>query len=93
MAKTADEPFTFTLILSGISEITDEVRDALFEAGCGDALLGVRDGIVFLDFDREGPSMATAILSAIADVRNAGIGAEVVSIELDKWGVKPLGES
>jgi hypothetical protein len=68
----------FTLILSGLSEVTDEMTDALLEAGCDDALVGTRDGVVFLDFSREADSLRVAILSAIADVEKAGIGARVV---------------
>ncbi len=93
MAKTANETFTFTLVLSGVSELTDEISDALFEAGCGDALLGVRDGVVFLDFDREAPSLGEAVSSAIANVKAAGIGAGVVRIEPAELGFNPLGES
>jgi hypothetical protein len=82
MAK--QETFTFTLILSGVSGLTEEVADALFEAGCDDALLGIRDGVVFLDFDREAPSLREAALSAIADVEGAGVGAAVTRVEPDE---------
>ncbi len=71
----------FTLILGGFSELSDEVEDRLFEAGCDDALLGVLDGAPFLDFTREAPSLERAVLSAIADVAKAGF--EVVRIEPD----------
>jgi hypothetical protein len=76
--------WTFTLVLSGVRELTGEVEDALFEAGCADALLGSRDGAVYLDFDRQSPSFREAVLSAIADVENAGVGARVARVEPDE---------
>ena len=58
----------FTLIVGGPDLQSDTVVAALFDAGCGDALIGRTDGIQYLDFDRDGPNPETAILSAIADV-------------------------
>jgi hypothetical protein len=81
VTKTTNSTFTFTLILSGIEALTDEVCDALFEAGCGDALPGSREGIIFLDFDRDAPSLQEAVSSAVADVEGANIGARVVRVE------------
>jgi hypothetical protein len=75
---------SFTLILSGVSALTQPVRDALFEAGCDDALLGIRDGVAFLDFDREGTSFREALFTAIAQVEGAGIDAHVVRVEPDE---------
>ena len=67
----------FTLALTGINEITTEIEDALFEAGC-DATLSVRSGRVFLTFSRVAPTLKDAILAAINDVRKANIGADVL---------------
>jgi hypothetical protein len=50
----------------------DRYEDALFEAGCDDALVALVDGVMFLDFDREAPSMGDAIESAIMNVEQAG---------------------
>ena len=58
----------FTLIVGGPDLQSDTVVAALFDAGCGDALVGRTDEIQYLDFDRDGPNLETAILSAIADV-------------------------
>jgi hypothetical protein len=76
VTKTTTSTFTFTLVLSGIPALTDEVCDALFSAGCGDALPGSREGNIFLDFDREAPSLQEAVSSAVADVERANIGAQ-----------------
>ena len=58
----------FTLIVGGPDLQSDTVVAALFDAGRGDALVGRTDGIQYLDFDRDGPNLGTAVLSAIADV-------------------------
>ena len=60
--------YQFALIVEGPDLQSDTVVAALFDAGCGDALVGRTDGIQYLDFDRDGPNPETAILSAIADV-------------------------
>jgi hypothetical protein len=70
-----------TLVLSGASESTEEMANALFEAGCDDALLGDRDGVVFLDFEREAPTFRDAVLGAIRNVRAAGY--DVARVEPD----------
>jgi hypothetical protein len=81
MTSTRSTTFNFTLILSGVRELTDGVCDALYEAGCSDSLPGMRDDFVFLDFSREASSLQDAVQSAIAAVEGAGIGAKVVRVE------------
>ncbi len=71
----------FTLILDGNLDIGDDVQDPLFEAGCDDALLGMQNGVTFLDFAREAESLDEAVRSAIDDVNRAGIGLQVVRVE------------
>lgn len=73
--------YTFTLILSGVSEHDEALEDALFEAGCDDAVLYFRNSICYLDFDREATSFEEAVLSAIRDVEGAGIPAKPHRIE------------
>ena len=72
----------FTLIVDGPDLESNEVLDALFDAGCDDALVGRTDGIPYLDFDREAESTETAILSAIADVESVP-GVEVIRLAGD----------
>jgi hypothetical protein len=76
------EKYSFTLVLSGLSTLSDKLENNLFEAGCCDALLGTQEGVVFLDFDREALSFAEAVSSAIRDVNKAGY--EVDEIEPDE---------
>jgi len=75
--------YSFTLVLCGLDELSTQVEQDIFEAGCDDALFGFRTGVPFLDFDREAGSFVEAVLSAIRDVARAGTGAEVVRIEPD----------
>lgn len=71
----------FSLVLSGISELTSELADRLFEATKGDIEFNMRDGIAFVEFERSAPTLNAAIRSAIDDVENAGLGIRVVRVE------------
>lgn len=78
--RESRETHSFTLILSGFDKITDEIETRLYEAGCGDALLSVVDGVGSLDFDREAASLPAAIKSAIENVEGANLGIKVVRV-------------
>jgi hypothetical protein len=71
----------FVLVLSGVNTLDDRVANALLGAGCDDATISLRFGTVYLSFDREASSLQVAILSAIRDVTNAGIGAAVKFVD------------
>jgi len=71
----------FALIVGGVDDLTAEVEDALFEAGCDDATLSIQYGLLYIEFSRHAPSLKDAILTAIRDVRNADIGAEVLRVD------------
>jgi len=73
----------FTLILSGVSELTSELADALYTATDGDIELSMRQGIVRLDVERAAPSLQEAIRSAIEDVEGADLGVRVLRVESD----------
>lgn len=66
--------YDFTLALTGISELTPDVVDRLYEAGFDDATLAIRHGRAYATFSREAPSLNEAVLSAIANVRDADVG-------------------
>ncbi len=76
--------YEFTLVLSGVKELSQDTLDALYEAGCDDALIGMRDGVAFADFVREAESPEEALQSAIRNIEQAGIGAKVEHIEPDE---------
>ncbi len=59
---------TFTLIVDGPDLQSDELANAVYEAGGDDALIGRADGIQFVDFDRDADSLQDAVLSAVAEL-------------------------
>ena len=73
----------FTLILEGPLELTEDIADELFQAGCDDGTPGVCAGVFSIDFHREANSLEEAIRSAIADVKSANYGVERVEIETE----------
>jgi hypothetical protein len=75
---------SFTIFFSGVDVLDDEQFDALHEAGCDDALFGVRDGAQYGAFDREADSFSDALASAIENVTSAVPGLRVVRIEPDE---------
>jgi len=83
MEKTpiCQNEYDFTLVLNGVAEVTQELEDGLFEAGCNDATLSSRSGRVFLTFSRSAPSLKDAILSAIQAVEDANVGATVLRVD------------
>jgi len=81
--RKANTAFEFSLILGGVDEVSAEIENALHSAGCDDALLGCRDGVLFLDFDRVSTSLIDAVLSAVESVRDADVGLWVERVEPD----------
>ena len=77
--------YDFTLILTESLELTDDLADALFAAGCDDGTPGTCNGIFSIDFHHEAISLEEAIRSAIADVKNAGY--KVVRVEIEAEAV------
>jgi hypothetical protein len=72
---------TFTLILSGVAELTPELSDALYAATGGDIELNLRDGIAFVEFERRAATLREAITTAIREVEQATAGIRVVRVE------------
>jgi hypothetical protein len=79
--RTSRKRQKFTLILSGVSEITPELADALYEATHGDVEFNLRDEIAFLEFERAAAAQRDAITTAIQEVEGAGVGVRVVRVE------------
>jgi len=75
----AETAHSFTLVISGVAELSRAVLNRLFEAGCDDATFGGRDGYVYGDFDREAPTFADAVSSAIEQVESTGL--RVIRVE------------
>jgi hypothetical protein len=72
--------YEFTLILKGPLELTEDIADELFEAGCDDGTPGTCEGVFSIDFHREAESLEQAIRSAIGNVKAAGYQVERVEI-------------
>jgi hypothetical protein len=73
--------YDFTLILKGSPELTAELADRLFEAGCNDGTPGSCCGVTQIDFHREAGSLEEALRSAIAQAGSAGCTVERVELD------------
>jgi hypothetical protein len=71
----------FSLILSGVSELTPELSDAPYSATNGDIECNMSDGVAYLEFDRQAGTLQEAVTSAIRDVEGTGLGVRVVRVE------------
>jgi hypothetical protein len=80
--------YHFVLVLSNLSESNEQIEDALFEAGCDDALLIFRDKVPYLDFDRQATSLENALSSAIQQVKSTNLGIKVLRIECDEKNLR-----
>jgi hypothetical protein len=77
--------YAFTLILKNSFELTDEIADELFAAGCDDGTPGTSGGVFSIDFHREARTLEDAINSAVTNVRSAGYEVERVEIEAESF--------
>ncbi len=80
--------FTLTFSLPEAEGDPEQYLDALYEAGCDDALVGTgqKDSIA-LDFVREAESATVAVESAIENVKTAIPGAELIEAKPDLVGL------
>ena len=75
--------YDFTVYLQGTPELTDEMADALFEAGCDDGSPGSCERVVSIDFHREAKSLDEAVRTAVANIEAAGYAIDRVEIEAE----------
>jgi hypothetical protein len=73
--------YDFTLILKDAPELTENLADALFAAGCEDGTPGMCAGVTLIDFHREAASLEMAIRSAVANASAAGCVVSRVEID------------
>ena len=72
---------------------TEECVNALYEAGCDDATIGIgQPGRIALDFTREAASAIEAVSSAIADVGKAIPKAKLIEATPDLVGLTDIAE-
>lgn len=87
---------SFAVVIEGadLTSAASVDADALFEAGCDDALLISSNGVQQAVFDREAPTFADAVASAIDAIETSIPGARVVAVErLDPAGPTSLPHS
>ena len=75
--------YEFDVLLKDTKEVTDDQADALFAAGCEDGTPASCDGLAWVHFDREAPSLEDAIRSAVAQIQAAGFRASKVELDAD----------
>lgn len=64
--------YSFRLQVGGINPDNEYYEDALYNAGCTDALIAVINDVLFVDFIRQAPSYDLAVQSAKRAVELAG---------------------
>jgi predicted DNA-binding transcriptional regulator AlpA len=86
--------YDFSLIFDFETEIDTEMYlDALYKAGCGDAIIGMgQKGSIVLDFMRESESAYQAVYSAIQQVKSVIPTAILMQVSPDLVGVLELSE-
>jgi hypothetical protein len=73
--------YEFIVTLAEGTEHTDELVEALFEAGCDDGSVWSSGGYVQIGFSRESESLEAAIRSAVGDIQKAGSRAFQIIME------------
>ncbi len=61
----------------------NEVAETLINAGCDDATFSVRHGVPHAEFTREADDFASAVISALKDIRSVE-GVSVVRVEVEQ---------
>lgn len=85
--------FTLTFTLPDAQDDPVQHLDALFDAGCDDAVVGTgTSGTISLEFNRDADSATNAIESAIHDVMDAIPGASLVEAKPDMVGLTDVAE-
>ena len=82
--KLVQRTYAFTLVFAGeFDDLTDDFLNAIYESGCDDSHIAIREGVLRIAFDRDAPTFRVALYSAIADVERAGLGLELNRVEPD----------
>jgi hypothetical protein len=75
--------YAFDVVLKDISEVTDDLANRLFTAGCEDSTPSSCNGVAWVHFDREADSLEEAIRSAVEQVQRAGLRVAKVEVEVE----------
>lgn len=85
--------FTLKFRLADLALSGEEITERLGAGGCNDALVGIgTPGRVSLNFTREGRSAEAAMQSALADVRRALPGAQLLEAGPDYVGLSDVAD-
>ena len=88
-----DYEFTLKFALPDANDDPDRHIEALAEAGCDDALVGVgQNGRIALDFTRSAKSAFEAVSSALRDVRKAIPDAALIEASPDFVGLTDVAD-
>ncbi len=79
--------YRFTMYFRDLDYMSEELAEALYEAGCDDCTPASSDGRAYAGFDREATSLEAAIATAAADVRKAGVSVASVTLDNDEVAV------
>jgi hypothetical protein len=69
---------SFTIELDNDASDYERYESGIYEAGCDDALFGMSDGKLFIDFARYAASYDAAVASAVEALK--GLGAHVIKV-------------
>ena len=93
MNEMTEYEFTLTFTLPDAQDDPVQYLDALFDAGCDDAIVGTgTSGTISLEFNRDADSATHAIESAIHDVMGAIPGASLIEAKPDMVGLTDVAE-
>ena len=75
--------YQFDVVLKDAPEISDDLADKLFAAGCDDGTPTSCEGVAWIHFDREAATLEQAIRSSVAQVQAAGLLVSKVELDVD----------
>jgi hypothetical protein len=78
--KVKTDTFEFSLVLDIPEDDIRNIENALYKAGCSDALLTFRGVTPVLVFDRVANSFQEAVVSALRDVASADLHVTVIEV-------------
>jgi hypothetical protein len=75
--------YWFSMVLDQSVEFTEDTIDALYEAGCDDALIYGYEDRVFVGFNRKSDTMVHVLAAAVNQVAAAGFKVDKIIVESD----------
>jgi hypothetical protein len=86
--KQVMKTYEFVATLPQGTEHSEDLVEALYEAGCDDGSVWSSEGVVEIGFSREAESLEAAIRSAVGDVQKAG--STVIRVTLEERALAAL---